>query len=172
MAKKTSTETPDTSRTSGQLLPESQPVWRSPGHGFADLQRSVGNQGMLQLLESGSLQAKLRVSQPGDADEQEADRAAEHVSSQATPRLQRKCACGGSCASCQEEEQVLHRSAKSAPVLGSFAFSIQRQAAANATTEDASHRAPAAEAGARQDQAKHSGEHPRTLAWPGAVSSG
>src|SRR5262249_47109053 len=41
------------------------------------LQRAVGNQGMQQLFESGGLQAKLRTSQPGDAHEQEADRAAE-----------------------------------------------------------------------------------------------
>jgi hypothetical protein len=129
---------------------------------LSGLQRTLGNQGMLQLLESGGLQAKLRVSQPGDADEQEADRAAEHVvSSQPTPRLQRKCNCGGSCSQCQEEE-VIHRSARTAPVLGSFPFSIQRQAATT-TTEGTSHRAPAAEAGARADQAKHPGERPWTL---------
>src|SRR5262249_8796998 len=96
---------------------------------FFSLQRALGNQGMLRLLESGGLQAKLRVSQPGDGDEQEADRAAEHiVSSQAAPRLQRKCACGGTCASCQEEEQqVIHRSARTSPALRSFPFSLQRQ---------------------------------------------
>ena len=44
-----------------------------------DLQRKAGNQAVLELLHSGAVQAKLRVSQPGDADEQEADRAAEQT---------------------------------------------------------------------------------------------
>lgn len=132
------------------------------GDAFA-LQRSLGNHAMSRLLESGGLQAKLLVSQPGDADEQEADRAVEQVvSSQTVPRLQRKCACGGSCPQCQEEE-VIHRSARTTPVLGSFPFSIQRQAATTTTTEDTSRRATAAEAGAREDQARHPGERPRTL---------
>src|SRR5215813_15039781 len=162
MAKKTSTETTATSRTSDQFLPESQTVWRSHGHSFANLQRALGNQGMRTLLESGGLQAKLRVSQPGDADEQEADRVAEQiVSTQAGPRLQRKFACGGSCAQCQEEQaSVIHRRARTAPTLRSFPFSIQRQAAA---TDEGSHRAAAADADTRRDQARHPGEHPRTL---------
>jgi len=129
------------------------------------LQRAVGNQGMQRLLESGGLQAKLRVSQPGDADEQDADQAAEQIiSAQAAPRLQRKCACGGSCSRCQEEqEQIIHRSARTTPPTPqSFPFSIQRQASTT-TTEESSHRAPAAEAGARRDQAQHPGEHPRAL---------
>ncbi len=119
---------------------------------------------MQQLLESGGLQAKLRVSQPGDADEQDADRAAEQVIvAQASPRLQRKCACGGSCAQCQQDEEpVVHRHATSHPVLRSFPFSIQRQAATSATDER-SHRAAAADADTRRNQAKHPGAHPRTL---------
>jgi len=117
---------------------------------------------MLQLLASGGLQAKLHESQPGDADEQEADRAAEHVvSTQAAPRLQRKCACGGSCAQCQQDEEtVIHRRARTAPTLRSLPFSIQRQAA---PTEERSHRTAAADADTRGNQAKHPGEHPRTL---------
>ncbi len=143
----------------------SPPHWATKfGDQFSALQRAVGNQGMQQLLESGGLQAKLRVSQPGDADEQDADRAAEHiVSVQAGPRLQRKCACGGSCSRCQEEQDpIIHRRARTAPILRSFPHSIQRQAA-TPTTEEPSHRAATAEADTRRDQAKHPGTHPRTL---------
>ncbi|HMI52389.1 MAG TPA: DUF4157 domain-containing protein [Candidatus Saccharimonadales bacterium] len=46
-----------------------------------DLQRKLGNQAILQLLDSGAAQAKQSVSQPGDADELEADRMAEQVTS-------------------------------------------------------------------------------------------
>ena len=60
------------------------------------LQQSLGNQAMLRLLESGVIQAKMRVSQPGDPDEIEADRVAEKVvSAQTAPVIQRKCACSG-----------------------------------------------------------------------------
>src|SRR5262249_13087281 len=115
----------------------------APSRDAFAFQRALGNQAMLQLLGSGGLQANLRVSQPGGAAEQEADRVAEQiVSTQAGPRLQRKCACGGSCAQCQEEQaSVIHRRARTAPTLRSFPFSIQRQAAA---TDEGSHRAAAA----------------------------
>ena len=86
-----------------------------------NLQRTIGNQGVLSLLHSGAVQAKLRVSQPGDADEVEADRvAASIVSSPAAPTLHRKCACvggGSSCPECESEEveqgKGIHR--KSSP---------------------------------------------------------
>jgi hypothetical protein len=121
---------------------------------------------MMQLLESGGVQTKLRISQPGDADEQQADRAAEQIVSRKSygatghaPVLQRKCACGGSCSSCksqEEQEQVIHRSA--AGPLSSFTLSIQRAAA-----EEPSHKAAAAGEGARHDQAKHPGERAHTV---------
>jgi len=153
-----------TSRNDG--LPSLGPKPAAPpvANPLLQFQRDLGNQGMQRLLESGGLQAKLRVSEPGDADEQEADRAAEHIiSAQPAPRLQRKCACGGTCAQCrQDEEPVVHRRARRAPDLRPFPFSIQRQAATSAT-EEPSHRAAAAEADTRRDQAKHPGEHPRTL---------
>ena len=43
------------------------------------LQRTIGNQAVGRLLKSGALQAKLRIGQPGDIYEQEADRMAERV---------------------------------------------------------------------------------------------
>jgi Domain of unknown function (DUF4157) len=133
---------------------------RSDVPAFQGLQRTIGNQAVLRLMESGGLQTKLRVSQPGDADEQEADRAAAQVVSQRSgPVLQRKCACGGTCSSCQEEkEDVIHRSALGGmPALRPFPFSIQRAA------EDASHKPAAAEESAQQEQAKHPGERPHTV---------
>ena len=70
------------------------------------LQRNLGNQAMLRLFQDGGLQAKLAVSQPGDPYEQEADRAAERVGNFAsTAVIQRKCACGGTCSKCSEEEE-------------------------------------------------------------------
>jgi len=43
------------------------------------LQQALGNQGVLRLLRSGALQAKLTVSHPNDIHEQEADRVADEV---------------------------------------------------------------------------------------------
>ena len=43
------------------------------------LQRTIGNQAVQRLVKSGTLQAKLRIGQPGDIYEQEADRLAEQV---------------------------------------------------------------------------------------------
>ena len=43
------------------------------------LHRTIGNQAVERLFKSGLLQAKLKISQPGDIYEQEADRIAEQV---------------------------------------------------------------------------------------------
>ncbi len=43
------------------------------------LQRTIGNQGVERLIRSGVLQAKLRIGQPRDKYEQEADRVADQV---------------------------------------------------------------------------------------------
>src|SRR6266850_4350384 len=92
---------------------------------FVKFPQVVGNQAMLRLLESGAVQAKMGVSQPGDADEVEADRVAAHiVSSSSAPALQRKCSCagGGSCPACEDERNGIHRKTASPP-------SIQRAGA-------------------------------------------
>ena len=62
---------------------------------FADrvllLQKTIGNQAVQRLITSGKLQAKFRISQPGDKYEREADQIADQVirmpesSIQATP---------------------------------------------------------------------------------------
>jgi len=89
---------------------------------FRDLQQAAGNQAMVRLLGSGAIQASLRVSQPGDADEAEADRVADRVvASPAAETVHRKCNCeggGASCPACEGEEveqtKGIHRKAQSA----------------------------------------------------------
>lgn len=69
----------------------------SPVDRIMFLQRTIGNQAVGRLIKSGSWQAKLRIGQPGDIYEQEADRVAEQVMaapahpavSGAPPRIQR-----------------------------------------------------------------------------------
>ncbi len=51
------------------------------------LQRTLGNQALGQLLQSGALQAKLRVNQPHDAYEAQADEVARQVMSMAPAQL-------------------------------------------------------------------------------------
>jgi hypothetical protein len=51
----------------------------SPVEQILFLQRTIGNQAVGRLLKSGALQPKLRIGQPGDIYEQEADRVAEQV---------------------------------------------------------------------------------------------
>lgn len=101
---------------------------------------------MLQLMESGTIQAKLRVSQPGDPDEVEADRAAEKVvSTSRAPAIQRKCACGGGapCSKCSgEQEETIHRSVAT-PQLRALQPSIQR-APADPSSSPATTPVPAA----------------------------
>ena len=55
------------------------------------LQRTAGNQAVQILIKSGALQAKLRIGQPNDIYEQEADRVAEQVMRMPNTALQRKC---------------------------------------------------------------------------------
>jgi hypothetical protein len=78
---------------------------RSPVDQVLYLQRTIGNQAVQRLIKSGTLQAKLRIGQPGDK-EQEADRVAEQVMRMPEPQA----ASGGAphiqraCPGCEEEE--------------------------------------------------------------------
>ncbi len=78
----------------------------SPVDRILFLQRTIGNQAVARLIKSGALQTKLRIGQPGDKYEQEADRVAEQVMRMPMPlttertgasgqaedtRIQRKC---------------------------------------------------------------------------------
>lgn len=71
----------------------------SPVEQILFLQRTIGNQAVQRLMKSGALQAKLRISAPGDVYEQEADRVADAVMrmpqpqavSSGIPSIQRAC---------------------------------------------------------------------------------
>jgi len=115
-----------------------QPAGFSSSNLFLSLQHALGNQGMLQLFESKAIQAKMRVSQPGDADELEADRVADHVvAATHAPHIHRKCACEGSSSSCPKYEEeatgTTHRGVAS-QILRSTHFSVQRAPAGSAPT--------------------------------------
>jgi hypothetical protein len=51
----------------------------SPVNHILFLQRTIGNQALQRLFKTGVLQAKLRITEPGDIYEHEADRVAEQV---------------------------------------------------------------------------------------------
>jgi uncharacterized protein DUF4157 len=82
------------------------------------VQQNAGNLAVQRLFKSGSLQAKLSISQPDDPYERQADRIANAITSTAEPMLARKCAAcestGSSCASCAAEpEETIQRKAES-----------------------------------------------------------
>jgi hypothetical protein len=60
---------------------------RSPDSRF---QSAAGNLAVQRLFQTGAIQAKLAISQPGDPYEQEADRVAEQVMRMPEPTVQRK----------------------------------------------------------------------------------
>ena len=112
---------------------EHQPEELSRPHSLLELQRLAGNRAVLGLMESrAQLQTKLRISEPGDEHEHEADRAAEQVlrlSQSPWGVVQRKCAdCspGAKCAACEEEEGKVQRKPKHASVLSATTPQIQR----------------------------------------------
>ena len=71
----------------------------SPADRILQLQRTAGNQAVQRIIKSGALKAKLKISQPNDIYEQEADRVAEQVMRMPDPVIQRKCA------KCDEDEK-------------------------------------------------------------------
>ncbi len=58
----------------------------SPVDQILFLQRTIGNQAVQRLIKSGNLQGKLRVGQPGDRYEQEAERMADTVMNKPEPQ--------------------------------------------------------------------------------------
>ncbi len=69
---------------------ESSQSMNSPGDRILFLQRTIGNQAVQRLFNSGAIQAKLRIGQPNDKYEQEADRISEQVMRMPEPQLQRQ----------------------------------------------------------------------------------
>lgn len=58
---------------------QARPASAGPAHPLLDLQAAIGNQQLHRLLESGPLQAKLKINKPEDEHGQEADRVADAV---------------------------------------------------------------------------------------------
>jgi hypothetical protein len=87
--------------------------------GVAHLLSAAGNLAVQGLLHTPTIQAKLRIGEPDDEYEREADRLANHVvSTTETPVVQRTCDCGGTntshepCDECRKkdkEEAVVQR---------------------------------------------------------------
>jgi hypothetical protein len=121
-------------RSTGVMAKAGAPTeWRpyindTPGqYGLRGLRNALGNQAFGHLV-----QAKLRISEPGDSFEQEADRVADevmrapdptaasfHINQRSGPSIQRACA------SCEEEEAVQRKAASG----GSQASASQGDAA-------------------------------------------
>ena len=81
------------------------------------LQRTIGNQAVQRLIKSGALQAKLRIGQPGDVYEQEADRVADEVMRMPEPGVQRQVGPE------EEEEEIL----QTKPLVDQITPVVQRQ---------------------------------------------
>src|SRR6266850_2109924 len=118
---------------------EHQPDETSSEHSLLYLQRAAGNRAVVHLLQThGQLQTRLRISEPGDEHEQQADRAAAKVLDPASAPsriVQRKCAACSSaakCTACAEEEETVQRKPKSASVI-SFAGPVVQLKAKNST---------------------------------------
>ena len=79
------------------------------------LQRTVGNQAVQRLMKSKALQAKLRIGQPGDKYEQEADRVADAVMRMPEPGVQRQVE--------EEEEDLI----QTKPLVNQITPFVQRQ---------------------------------------------
>lgn len=99
---------------------------KSPPNQVLSLQRNLGNQAFGRFI-----QTKLKIGEPGDVYEQEADRVADEImrmpdravsASGGEGNIQRKCAAcasGSSCSECEEEEEMtIHRKAEHTPDSG------------------------------------------------------
>lgn len=100
-------------------LTNTRPLRRSASSRASDLNtlpeyrtepEAAGNLAVQRLFRAGAIQAKLDISQAGDADEQEADRIADEVvSANTVGTVQRKCAAcapGATCPNCEEKDGV------------------------------------------------------------------
>jgi hypothetical protein len=90
---KTAAKTPETkSANVVSRKPETASLQsvNSPIERILSIQRTIGNQAVQRLFESGAIQAKLKIGQPGDKNEQEADRIAEQVMRMPEPQVQRQ----------------------------------------------------------------------------------
>ena len=101
------------SSRSAKMSDDVSPTARSTP--WCALHQTLGNQGVQRLLREGVIQAKLRVSQPGDIYEREADRIAEQVVRMPAPGERKEppcaaCAGGGStCSKCAARDAMVQR---------------------------------------------------------------
>ena len=100
----------------------------SPVEDILHLQQTIGNQAVQRLLKSGAIQAKLKIGQPNDKYELEADRIADKVMSMPEPKgslvnshsslVQKKSTCPG----CPEKEEI-----QTKPLVEQITPLVQRQ---------------------------------------------
>ena len=95
----------------------SQPL-KSPADRILFLQRTIGNQAVQRLIKSGTLQAKLKIGQPGDKYEQEADRVADAVMRMPEPGVQRQV---------EPEEEEEKELIQAKPLVNPITPMVQRQ---------------------------------------------
>jgi flagellar motor protein MotB len=110
---------PETKRNSPlriQRAKSSQQI-KSPADRILFLQRTIGNQAVQRLIKSGTLQTKLKIGQPGDMYEQEADRVADAMMRMPEPGVQRQVEPE------EEEEETL----QSKPVINQITPLVQVQ---------------------------------------------
>ena len=69
---------------------DSSPSTSSAEERIFPLQSTIGNQAVQRMLKSGVIQGKLKIGQPNDIYEQEADRVAEQVMRMPVPEVQMK----------------------------------------------------------------------------------
>lgn len=108
------TKAAEATRHKSAAAPVQQPLpTRGPLHPILRLQQTIGNRAVQHLI-----QAKLKVSQPGDVYEQEADRIADRVMRIPEPSVQRQMEPE------EEEEEMIQRKAIASQITPLF----QRQA--------------------------------------------
>ncbi|MEA1867180.1 MAG: DUF4157 domain-containing protein [Thermodesulfobacteriota bacterium] len=96
---------------------------RSPVDHIMFLQRTIGNQAVQRLFKSGAIQAKLKIGQPNDIYEQEADRVADEVMRMPEPAIQPKPTYPlTNDSSCGDEEPI-----QSKPLTSKITPLVQRQ---------------------------------------------
>ncbi|MCK5013328.1 MAG: DUF4157 domain-containing protein [Candidatus Omnitrophica bacterium] len=91
---------------------------KTPADRILFLQRTAGNQAVQRLIKSGALQAKLRIGQPGDVYEQEADRVADAVMRMPEPEMQRQV---------DEEEEEEEKTLQTKTIADQITTVVQRQ---------------------------------------------
>ena len=82
------TDTKNANSSSRSRRTENSQVAYSPVDRILSFQRTIGNQTVQRLFKSGVIQAKLKIGQPNDIYEQEADRVAEQVMRMPVPSIQ------------------------------------------------------------------------------------